>query len=76
MQWQYLLCSTECKKYKNAAIWYSWEIFTLNKLAQDLKYQFCVFTGQKMKFSTKVSSVNVTKSTASCGFGNIYRRNL
>ena len=30
---------------------------------------------KKMKFSLRISSVNVAKSTASCGFGHIYRRN-
>ena len=29
-------------------------------------------TAQKMKFSIKVSSVNVTKSADSYGFGHIY----
>ena len=32
-------------------------------------------TAQKMKFSNKVSSVNVTKSAGNCGFGHIYWRN-
>ena len=29
-------------------------------------------TAQKMKFSIRVSSVNVTKSADSCGFGHTY----
>ena len=29
-------------------------------------------TAQKIKFPLRVSSVNVTKSTVSCGFGHIY----
>ena len=29
-------------------------------------------TAQKMKFSWKISSLNVTKSAVSCGFGHIY----
>ena len=33
------------------------------------------FTAQKMKFSIKVSSVNVTKPAVSCGFGHINLRN-
>ena len=32
-------------------------------------------TAQKMKFSIKVSSVNVAKCAFSCGFGHIYWRN-
>ena len=32
-------------------------------------------TAQKIKFSIKVSSVNVIKSVVSCGFGHIYWRN-
>ena len=30
---------------------------------------------QKMKFPLRISSVNVTKSWVSCGFGHIYWRN-
>ena len=30
---------------------------------------------QKMKFPFRISSVNVTKSAVSCGFGHIYWRN-
>ena len=33
------------------------------------------FTGQKWIFPLKISSVNVTKSAVSCGFGHIYWRN-
>ena len=32
-------------------------------------------TAQKMKFSLRISPVNVTKSTGNCGFGHIYWRN-
>ena len=32
-------------------------------------------TAQKMKFSVKDSSVNVTKSAENCGFGHICRQN-
>ena len=32
-------------------------------------------TAQKMKFSVKISSVNVIKFAENCGFGNIYWRN-
>ena len=31
---------------------------------------------QKMKFPLRISPVNVTKSTVSCGFGHIYWRNF
>ena len=33
------------------------------------------YTAEKMKFSIRISSVNVTKSAVSCGFGYIYWRN-
>ena len=29
-------------------------------------------TAQEMKFSSRISSVNVTKSAVNCGFGHIY----
>ena len=32
-------------------------------------------TAQKMRFSIKISSVNLTKSAVSCGFGHMYLRN-
>ena len=32
------------------------------------------YTAQKMKFSIRISSVNVTKSAGICGFGRIYWR--
>ena len=36
----------------------------------------CVWeTAQKMNFLLRISSVNVTKSAVSCGFGHIYWRN-
>ena len=31
-----------------------------------------MYTSQKMKFSIKISSVNVTKSVENCGFGHVY----
>ena len=34
------------------------------------------YTAQKMKFSVKISSVNVTKSKVSCGIDFIYWSNL
>ena len=30
------------------------------------------FTAQKMKFSLRIYSINVTKSSENCGFGHIY----
>ena len=33
-------------------------------------------TARKLKFSIRISSVNVTKSARYCGFGHIYWRNL
>ena len=30
------------------------------------------YVSQKMKFSLRISSVNVTKSAVTCGFGHIY----
>ena len=39
-------------------------------------YEKCFHTAQKMKFSIKDSSVNMTKSTENCGCSHIYRRNL
>ena len=40
----------------------------------DIKYFVLFFsnTAQKMKFSIRVSSVNVTKSADSCRFGHTY----
>ena len=36
---------------------------------------FGVDSAQKLSFLLRISSVNVTKSVVSCGFGHIYWRN-
>ena len=33
------------------------------------------YTAQKIKFSVRIYSVNVTKAAGNCGFGHIYWRN-
>ena len=37
-----------------------------------LDYDLVIITAQKMKFSFRISSVNVTKSAPSWGFGHVY----
>ena len=41
-------------------------------LGVELDNLFASNTAQKIKFSMRLSSVNVTKSAVSCGFGHIY----
>ena len=38
-------------------------------------HNFSIITAQKWSFPLRIYSVNVTKSTDSCGFGHIYWRN-
>ena len=41
-----------------------------------LDYKNHVTLNKKWSFPLRISSVNVTKSAGSCGFGHIYWRNL
>ena len=49
---------------------------TFQESMLELLMELCLnFTAQKKSFLSKISSVNVTKSTGNCGFGHIYLTN-
>ena len=46
-----------------------------NNLSQIIAHDLGLQQEKKWSFSLRISSVNVTKSAVSCGFGHIYKRN-
>ena len=49
--------------------------FSIFNNSEKFSFLSVVYTVQKKNFALRISSVNMTKSAVSCGFGHIYWRN-